>query len=104
MVNQPKKFQRKVEDFVCEKCKTKNVGTGFTNHCYKCLWSKHVDINPGDRAEICCGMMDPIKIDFEKNKYLINHRCLKCGYQKRKGVEKNDDFDAVVAIVKKTTK
>ena len=66
MTNQPKKFTKRVEDFICEKCGTKNVGTGFTNHCFKCLWSKHVDINPGDRAESCQGMMEPFKIDFEK--------------------------------------
>ena len=104
MVNQPKKFQKRKEDFICEKCATKNVGTGFTNHCFRCLWSKHVDINPGDRAESCQGMMEPVKIDFEKGKYIINHRCLKCNFKKRKGVEKNDDFEAVLAIVKKAIK
>ena len=104
MTNQAKKFTRRIEDFICEKCGTKNTGTGFTNHCFKCLWSKHVDINPGDRAESCCGMMEPVKIDFEKGKYLINHKCLKCNFQKRKGVEKHDDFDTVISIVKKSTK
>ena len=48
--------------------------------------------------------MEPIKIDFEKGKYLINHKCVKCGLQKRKSVEKDDNFDAVVNIVKKNTK
>ena len=104
MVNQPKKFQSRKEDFDCEKCGTKNIGTGFTNHCSKCLWSKHVDINPGDRAAGCEGMMEPIKIDFEKGKYIINHKCVKCGFKKRKGVEKRDEFDAVIAIVKKNAK
>ncbi len=104
MVNQPKKFQKRVEDFICDKCGVINIGNGFTNHCSKCLWSKHVDINPGDRAEKCCGMMDPIKIDFEKREYFINHKCIKCGYRRRKVVEKNDDFDTVIAIVKKAIK
>ena len=104
MVNQPKKFQKKVENFICEKCGVKNIGNGFTNHCCKCLWSKHVDINPGDRAEKCEGMMDPVKVDFEKGEYFINHTCLKCGYKRRKSVEKNDDFDAVIATVKKANK
>ena len=96
-----KKFQKKVEDFKCENCGAKNIGNGFTNHCAKCLWSKHVDINPGDREETCCGMMAPFKIDFEKGKYLINHKCVKCGVQKRKMFEKNDSFDAVLEITKK---
>lgn len=104
MVNQPKKFTRRIEDFNCEKCGAKTIGTGFTNHCSKCLWSKHVDINPGDRAANCGGMMEPVKIDFEKGKYIINHKCVKCGFQKRQSVEKNDNFDAVIAIVKKLAK
>lgn len=104
MVGQPKQFQRKFEDFVCEKCKTKNIGNGFTNHCSNCLWSKHVDINPGDRAETCGGMMEPIKIDSKKGKYHINFKCNKCGKENRKSVEKNDNFDAVIKIVEKSTK
>jgi hypothetical protein len=99
-----KKFQRKIEDFICEKCGTKNIGNGFTNHCSNCLWSKHVDINPGDRAETCGGMMQPVKIDFEKGKYFINFVCTKCGIHKRKIVERGDNFDAVIEIVKKYVK
>ncbi|MFA6992594.1 MAG: RNHCP domain-containing protein, partial [Candidatus Gracilibacteria bacterium] len=41
----PKRFSRTIEDFVCEKCGAKVKGDGYTNHCPKCLWSKHVDIN-----------------------------------------------------------
>jgi len=99
-----KKFQKKIEDFVCEKCQMKMVGNGFTNHCSNCLWSKHVDINPGDRAENCCGMMAPIKIDFEKGKYFINHKCMKCGALKRKGLENEDNFEAALEIVRKNAK
>jgi len=57
-----KLFQKKKEDFICEKCGFVNVGDGYTNHCQKCLWSKHVDINPGDRAEKCQGLMEPINL------------------------------------------
>ena len=57
-----KQFVRRREDFVCEHCGTKVVGDGYTNHCPKCLWSKHVDIMPGDRAEDCQGLMRPIDI------------------------------------------
>ena len=104
MVNQAKKFQRIVEDFICEKCGAKVKGNGFTNHCPKCLWSKHVDINPGDRADGCLGMMCPVKIDFEKGKYYINHKCAKCGLHRRKIIEKSDNFDAAVEISRKNAK
>ena len=52
-------FQRRIENFVCEHCGEKVIGDGYTNHCPKCLWSKHVDVNPGDRMAHCGGMMKP---------------------------------------------
>lgn len=39
----PKNFTRVIEDFICENCGTEVKGNGYTNHCPKCLWSKHVD-------------------------------------------------------------
>ena len=52
------------EEFICENC-GKNVpklGYSRRNHCPWCLHSKHVDINPGDRAEECHGDLEPIRI------------------------------------------
>jgi len=46
-----KKFQKRIENFTCEKCGLFVKGTGYTDHCPNCLWSKHMDINPGDRKE-----------------------------------------------------
>jgi len=95
-----KKFQRRIEDFVCENCGCKVQGNGYTNHCPKCLWSKHVDVNPGDRAEKCGGMMQPIKIEMKNGKYFILHKCVKCGFERLNSVRDEDDFDAVVKISK----
>ncbi|MEI6528654.1 MAG: RNHCP domain-containing protein [bacterium] len=97
----PKLFQKKIEDFVCGKCGEMVTGNGFTNHCPKCLWSKHVDINPGDREAVCGGMMKPIGVEFEKGEYFLIHECEKCGFSRRKAVEKSDNFDEVVKISKK---
>jgi hypothetical protein len=47
MIGQPKRFQKTVEDFVCEHCGHPVAGNGYTNHCSQCLWSKHVDDNSG---------------------------------------------------------
>ena len=96
----PKLFKRNVEDFVCEKCGNEMKGSGYTNHCSKCLWSKHVDINPGDRLSACGGMMKPIKVEFEKGEYLLIHHCEKCGFERRKKVETEDNFDEVIKISK----
>jgi DNA-directed RNA polymerase subunit RPC12/RpoP len=94
-----KKFQRRKEDFFCEKCGAEVLGSGYTNHCPKCLWSKHVDINPGDREEVCQGMMEPIKIEFKNGRYFVLHRCLECGKEKFNNIGDEDDFDKVVDLV-----
>ena len=91
-------FIRNVEDFVCAHCKAMVKGTGYTNHCPKCLWSKHVDIEPGDRAERCCGMMEPILLEGSTPSYRIVHKCIQCGATRRVDVAENDDPDAIVAL------
>ncbi|MEI6627555.1 MAG: RNHCP domain-containing protein [bacterium] len=97
----PKKFTRKKEDFTCEKCGAEITGNGYTNHCPKCLWSKHVDVHPGDRLDECGGLMRPIDVTYEKGEYILIHRCEKCGALRRKKVESYDDFDKVIEITKK---
>lgn len=93
-----KKFQRKIENFTCKNCDAKVKGTGYTNHCPLCLWSKHVDINPGDRAEICGGMMEPIGLEKKKNDYTLLHKCQKCRIERKNQVADNDSIDALVNL------
>ena len=57
-----KRFSKCVEDFTCEECGSPIEGNGYTNHCPNCLYSKHVDINPGDRKSTCGGIMAPIRV------------------------------------------
>lgn len=96
------KFQRTVEDFVCERCGANVVGNGYTNHCPKCLYSKHVDIHPGDRAATCRGLMAPIAVEGSTGKgYALRHRCTKCGYESRINVADNDDADALVSLAQR---
>lgn len=93
-----KKFQRTKEDFACEKCGLKVRGNGYTNHCPRCLWSKHVDVNPGDREASCQGLMEPIGVESQGGEYIITHRCIKCGVEKRNKAAKNDNFDVLVQL------
>jgi len=93
-------FQKKEEDFICEQCGKSIQGNGFTNHCPFCLWSKHVDVNPGDREETCGGMMEPETVEMQDQKYVIVHRCVRCGTRKRNRVDKNDDMESVIKIAK----
>lgn len=89
-------FQKKAEDFICEHCGRAVEGSGYTNHCPKCLWSKHVDKFPGDRAETCGGMMEPIKIEMEKGEFVLSNKCVECGYIKRNKTAQDDDLDVIL--------
>ena len=91
-------FKRTVEDFVCEHCGTHIQGDGYTNHCPRCLWSKHVDVDPGDRAERCAGAMEPVALEGSSPHYVIVHRCQKCGAQRRISADTNDDTKALLAL------
>ena len=93
-------FTRTIEDFDCEHCGTHTEGNGYTNHCPKCLWSKHVDINPGDRAETCGGMMEPVAIEGS-DPYVIVHRCTRCLKERRVQTSSNDDREALIVIATK---
>lgn len=95
-----RQFQRKREDFVCENCGAEVKGNGYTNHCPNCLYSKHVDINPGDRAEECGGLMEPIDLELKDGKYIILHRCVKCGFERRNKVCEEDNFETVLELSK----
>jgi Zn ribbon nucleic-acid-binding protein len=101
---QTKKFKKKQEDFTCENCGQEVKGNGYTNHCPACLWSKHVDINPGDRASECQGMMQPIRIEMEKQEYILTNECVKCGHIKRNKLAPDDDFDVATQIAQRTGK
>lgn len=95
-----RKFSRCIEDFECENCGTPIKGNGYTNHCPKCFFSKHVDINPGDRAANCGGMMEPIGIESIGNGFIIIFRCQKCGQKKKNKSSTKDDMEKIIEISK----
>jgi len=90
-----KKFTKTIEDFVCAHCGKKVKGNGFTNHCPDCLWSKHVDVNPGDRAEECGGMMEPVAFEGSVAQYYVVQRCQVCGHERRNKLKSGDNLLAL---------
>ena len=105
-------MSRKSENtgFICENCgkSVKALKNGsYRNHCPYCLYSKHVDNLPGDRASECGGMMEPIGILYKPNKkgYQIKHRCLRCGKEvfniAAQEDEQGDNFDLILALMQK---
>ncbi len=70
--------------FRCNHCRmdvpTDAPGTQHRNHCPNCLWSRHVDDVPGDRASDCLASMEPIAITVRKDgEWVLIHRCNGCG-------------------------
>lgn len=92
------KFKRRIESFICANCGKEIKGTGYTNHCPYCLWSKHVDNHPGDRESTCKGMMEPIRVERKGKEYIIVHRCKRCGMEKRNKSAVNDVFEVLLKI------
>lgn len=77
-------MKRRIENtaFQCENCDA-NIAPltngSFRNHCPVCLYSKHMDNFPGDRASECKGLMKPIGLDYSGKKgYQLIHQCTKC--------------------------
>ena len=93
-----KQFTKRVEDFQCANCGTVVHGNGYTNHCPKCLWSRHVDNTPGDRMSTCGGMMVPIAVEQSNGRWVIIHKCEKCGKTIRQHASDYDDTDAIIAL------
>ena len=95
-----KNFTMRDEEFICENCEQQILPLGYTarDHCPHCLYSKHVDIMPGDRANTCKGLLKPIGIEKFKDTYKIIYKCDKC-HQEHKNIMANDDnYDLIIKL------
>ncbi len=111
IILEEEQLSRKTENtaFQCEHCGFTvlplNNGS-FRNHCPSCLYSKHLDILPGDRASHCKGLMKPIGVDYSSKKgYQLIHQCTKCRYTVRNKVAINcKQEDRLVQFMQMQTK
>lgn len=96
-----KKFTKIDEDFLCENCGNKVEKLGYTcrNHCPICLYSKHVDVNPGDRQEQCHGLLEPISVELDSKKgYVIIFKCKKCGAIRKNKAAEDDNMSLIISL------
>ena len=93
-----KKFYMLDEEFICENCHKKVEKLNYTarDHCPYCLYSKHVDIFPGDRKNNCKGLLKPIDIEKYKNTYKLIYKCSKCNKIHKNIVAIDDDFNKII--------
>lgn len=95
-----KKFNMIDEPFICEACHTevKELKYSARDHCNNCLYSKHVDIMPGDRLNTCHGLLKPIGIEKYKNTYKIIYKCEKCHQIHKNIMAEDDNYDLIIKL------
>ena len=90
------------EEFICENCH-KNVNRlNYTarDHCPYCLYSKHVDITPGDRLNECKGLLEPVSIEKFKDTYKIVYKCKECKQIHKNIMARDDDYNKIIELSK----
>lgn len=96
--------------FDCGQCgvRVRPLGNGsYRNHCPACLWSRHVDERPGDRASECGALMEPVAIEHRSGKgMVVVHQCVACGRRQPNRLATDDrrQPDDVAAIAAVSTK
>jgi DNA-directed RNA polymerase subunit RPC12/RpoP len=99
-----KTFTKRDEEFICLNC-GKQVGKlNYTtrDHCPYCLYSIHVDINPGDRENTCKGLLKPIGIEKFKDTYKIIYKCEKCNMIHKNIMANDDDMNIIIELAQET--
>lgn len=95
-----KKFTMRDEEFICLNCGKKVLPLNYTarDHCPYCLYSLHVDINPGDRLNNCKGLLKPIGIEKFRDTYKIVYTCDKCHQNHRNVMANDDSMDEIIKL------
>lgn len=95
-----KTFNMIDESFICEYCGKNVQKLNYTarDHCPYCLYSKHVDIMPGDRKNSCCGLLEPINIEKFKDNFKIIYKCQKCKELHKNIMAKDDDMNLIIKL------
>ena len=95
-----KKFNIIDEKFKCHNCGYSVDKLNYTarDHCPYCLYSKHVDINPGDRMNECKGLLEPIGIEKFKDTYKIIYKCKKCNQMHKNIIANDDNMNLIIEL------
>ncbi|MDD2956338.1 MAG: RNHCP domain-containing protein [Oscillospiraceae bacterium] len=94
------------DSFTCKFCgrlvTPAGAGSEHRNHCPNCLCSLHLDLEPGDRAADCGGVMDPVAVWVRRDKeWAVIHRCRICGGLSSNRVAADDNPMKLMSIAMK---
>ena len=95
-----KRFNMIDENFICENCgkKVKKLNYTARDHCPYCLYSKHLDILPGDRNNSCKGLLIPIGIEKFKKTFKIIYKCSICNMLHKNIIAEDDNMDKIIEL------
>ena len=97
-------FTKNDTGFICAHCGREVPPLRYTsrNHCPFCLWSMHLDVNPGDRASDCMAPLEPVTAAPDPKKgFVITHRCTKCGALRRNKAAEDDNKNLIIKLTAK---
>lgn len=94
------------DSFTCKVCgwlvTPEGAGSSHRNHCPNCLASLHVDMEPGDRAADCGGIMEPVAVWVRRGgEWAVVHRCKWCGALSSNRVAADDNPVKLMGIALK---
>lgn len=95
------RFTKLNDGFVCQFCGNEVPPAPQTcrDHCPTCLYSLHVDINPGDRANPCRGLLEPIGYETTGHKGIVIHyRCQRCQTHHRNRSAPDDNYESILSL------
>lgn len=95
------RFVKNDDGFACVHCGRQVPPLRYTsrNHCPFCLWSRHLDVNPGDRAADCGAPMMPATAEPDPKKgFVITHLCTVCGARRRNKAADDDDRTLLIKL------
>lgn len=98
-----RRFTAREEPFTCLACGEPVApldGTTFRDHCPRCLWGRHVDELPGDRAADCGGALEPVGLVGGEDARQIVYRCRECGALRRNRTAPDDHADALLELAR----
>ena len=100
-------FVKNDDSFICKHCGSQVEKLGYTSrdHCNKCLYSLHVDIEPGDRLNECRGLLRPVNVlNTGKKQMQIEYVCTKCRTRVRNIVAADDNEEEILNVIKEYAK
>lgn len=99
-VSHARRFIENNQGFVCKVCGVEVPlhPSSSRDHCNNCLYSLHIDIDPGDRLNSCKGLLRPVGIELKKGEKRVLYKCQNCGGRVVNITAPDDNSEEIVKL------